>query len=800
MDVSLFPRPIDPFSATPGRRIVNLRPRTGIDGRVELVAAMPPLRMRGLKGWRAVCRLHGRLLVAAGTALALADDSSASAEPAASGAALPGEAVCALESGEGSAAVMTAAGGAIVGLDNGMPVCAPQNYDYPPISLRAVQVSLASAVVASRTLSKSYGEGHRMAAADHGALVGDLEAAYAEAVSKAASAGCMVQPAFARYRLLDRLGQELFLSAPVLLGTTQCADSVDVRIADDRTTSAYDISVKAWRVEMSWPAATLPGVAAVELLLSPQFHPYMPGARGAVTVVRDTSGYKARVSLPGIYRALTAERAMAALARIDSLVQPVGRVPAPFGGVARSVVLACAPEADAASAARSLSAALSAKVRRVEYADALLRAPHTFTASCVATDGIAVVWGAPKALRYAGYPLPLFAVETSDDAWQATVVVRFDGRRGVKHSCSGSGDCPVKLGPVLSYPSPDARSMSILLSYAGVSHRFDCQLTPDAGGARAVYVNPGLVPIELPVAQGIALVDIENADEEFASLIAVAKADQPFYIDRTVSHGGGRVLALEAVPGSEQSWDRGRSRFYAGCECGVLSVTVSAASHTVRMLDSRGVVRADSMAAGTEMVYALVRDAAGMVPVALSPRGVVKAVAPAADYVALAYDAPRAELWAVKDNGSVDVFSSWGAYVRTECGYTAVVRASGEYYGVHADGLDRIALVGDASTVPVEYTDSFSPRGRRAFRLVSVCADISAASVAGSLAVWASDGAGWPRRMFLARRMAGALKSPLMARVYGAPARSLSLMFEGVVDSTAVLRSFRLSGEDGCCI
>ncbi len=173
MDVSLFPRPIDPFSATPGRRIVNLRPRTGIDGRVELVAAMPPLRMRGLKGWRAVCRLHGRLLVAAGTALALADDSSASAEPAASGAALPGEAVCALESGEGSAAVMTAAGGAIVGLDNGMPVCAPQNYDYPPISLRAVQVSLASAGVASRTLSKSYGEGHRMAAADHGALVGD---------------------------------------------------------------------------------------------------------------------------------------------------------------------------------------------------------------------------------------------------------------------------------------------------------------------------------------------------------------------------------------------------------------------------------------------------------------------------------------------------------------------------------------------------------------------------------------------------------------------------------------------------
>lgn len=799
-EVSLFPRLIDALGGEPGRRVVNLRPRKGIDGRMELVAAMPPSTFASLRGRRAVCRLGRKLVLAAGKVLAAVDDSDSSALPSAGLSALPGEPLCALAVSADEAIVMTGNGPARVVDDGESPVAEDCGYEYPAVTLRAVQVALATSSVPSRMLSKTFREQHTLTAADRSALVGDLEAAYLDAVSKASAQGCMVQPALARYRLLGRRGEVLFESPAVLLAMpdgSQCAGTVDVRCDEGGNTSAYDVSLKGWRIEACLPSEVSPAVAALELLVSPQFHPLQSGLRGMAVAVRDSAGYKVRVGLPGAGTGLGADNGgsvstlMKAIARMEAIESCAGRINSPFGGTARTVVPVYSPESDASEAMSSLRRALKAKVKRVDFADALLSAPHRLAASSVASDGVLVGWGAPRALRYAGYPLPLFASAVSEGAWHATVTVRFDGRRGVSRYMEGSGNCPETLNAVLSYPAPDARSMTVLLSADGVMKRFDCELTPDESGRRAVYIAPGMQPVQLKTVSAAAIIDVEGADESFDDIIATAPADNPLRIAGTVRHGAGAVHALAAVGGSEQAWERGSSRFFAGCEGGVVSFAVArSGACTARVVDRRGIGRREDFAVTAGGVCALVGERPCRVPVLLSARGAVRELASGADYSMLVYDSRLGELWAVKTQGGADVFTASGMYSRTCPAYTEATEVLGEYYCAHAGGIDRVGMPSEQGRVLVEYDDAFSPAGRGAFGLHSLRADIESTGAGGTLTVCAADGSGVAVRPVVERTIAGAVRSPMEIRVAGAPARSVSVRLAAMAEAATVLSSF----------
>jgi len=799
-NVSLFPRLIEALAGEPGRRVVNLRPRKGIDGRMELVAAMPPSTFASLAGRRAVCRLGRKLVVAAGKSLGTIDDSAPTEMPSAGLSSLPGEPLCSLALSADEAIVMTDSGPTRVSDDGGMPVAKACVYEYPAVTLRAVQASVAGSTVAARTLSKTYGDEHRLSVADRDALGGDLEAAYLEAVSKASAQGCMVQPALARYRLLGRRGEVLFESPTVLLSlpeVSQIAGTVDVRCDDGRNTYAYDVQLNCWRIEASLPAEAAPDVAALEVMVSPQFHPYQSGGKGTAVLVRETSGYKIRVGLPGAYRALgtntggSASMVMKAIARMDTIESCAGRINSPFGGTKRTVTLTYSPEADASEAMQSLTKSLKAKVRHADFAEALLLAPHRFSASAVASDGVLTAWGAPRALRYEGYPLPVFASTTGDGSWHATVTVRFDGRRGVSRYIEGNGDCPTALNAVLSYPAPDARSMTVLLQTGGETRRLDCDFTPDESGLRATGVSDDLKPRTFRTVSAAAVIDTENADESFDDIIATAPADEPLRVGVIVRHGAGAVRALTTVGGAEQAWDRGRSRFFAGCEGGVISLAISASgAYTARTADRRRVSRREAMATGGGAVYALVDGETGRVPVELSPRGTVRALAPASDYSMLAYDSRAGELWAVKTRGGADVFTGEGMYSRSCPAYTEADEVGGEYFCVHVGGIDRLSLPAESGRVAVEYADSFSPAGRGAFGLHSLCADIESGGIGGNLTIAAADGSGGLRRPFVERTFSGSLKSPMEIRTAGAPARSLCVRLSAMAEAATIVRSF----------
>lgn len=792
------------FGARAGYRVVNLRLTggRGRHGRLETVPASAVLASGA--GLMPLCTLGGQLLATDSEKYLIAIDVDAdSASP--TGMHLPGEAVCAVASGPDEVTVMTDAGAVRlsagadgqVRMRDGAP-------EYPPVSLRAVQVGAVSTQVARRKLSASFTTDHRPAASDAAGLIDDYRSAYLRLAADAAANAAFLQPVLARYRLLDSNGAVLFTSPPVLLSlpcVSQCAGPAEVACdADTGYASAYDIVLDTWRIEVGLPAFPAPGVAAVQVLVSPQFHP-LGGGSGVCTLVRDGSGYKARVVLPGVSAAIGADRTgteatlMAAIARIDTIAVPAIRISNPFTGTVRSVEVPFAPGADADAVAGALRRALEAPCAYIAPEQVLLSAPHGFTAMCGATDGISTAWGSPSVSRFGGWHPAIFTAGDTDEAWTAAVTVRFgDGHRVTRHYGGATG-APALLGAVLSYPAPDAVAMSLAISAGGTVRRFDCTLTPDASGCRAVYVAPDGKPFTPAVAED-ADFDEECYDTvDMPDTIAVAASRSPLAIRACVPSGCGKVLAMAPSPGSEQSWEVGRSRFVAGCSGGVVSVSAPSGGSgrmSVRIVDPRGVRRADAMAAGADRVYVLVDDAAGQLPVAVSGRGRCEAIAAPGNYIALCVDRGRGEVWLLRSGGDCDVLCRQGVYVRRGQTATTFRMAGGSCYGITAGGLLRVGVDNVAAAVPVAYTDTVSADdGDGLWMLRAIRANMESAGLLARLDVSAARLDGSERILLSGRFINGEVRSPLTMRVPSCPARIIAVRLEGMAAAGTVVESFR---------
>ena len=102
----------------------------------------------------------------------------------------------------------------------------------------------------------------------------------------------LLQPALARYRLLDASGNVLFESAPVLVshsGGAQCCDSVALGSSDRTTVDAYNLKAGTYHVELALPSMADSGVAQAEILMTPLFHPYDPAGEGMAQLGRADS-------------------------------------------------------------------------------------------------------------------------------------------------------------------------------------------------------------------------------------------------------------------------------------------------------------------------------------------------------------------------------------------------------------------------------------------------------------------------------------------------------------------------------
>ncbi len=779
--------------------VSNLRP--GARGALVPVGAVECLE--GFGGARPLCRFADGVLLGASGRSAVYGKPGAT--PSVTGGAFAAEPQCALATGADSALAMCATGAVkIKESAAGAVSIVPATRVFPAISLTASAANPVSVTVAARTLSKSYSESGRLSRSDADAVADDLVAAYLRLASQCAAAGFMIQPAIARYRLIDGEGNCVFTSAPVLLSHSsgaQCAGTFSVYSTDRRNLEPYEITARTWTLEALLPAVDSDAAARVsraDVYMTPLFHPYVPGAGAEVNMGRGASASEPflRLGLPGFEHGLgndfkghSRRLIMEALARLDSIESRVAVIASPFAGPQRSVAVDLSVEADAAAASTALQKALGRPVKVADRMEVLLSEPHSFTAACAASDAGTTAWADLTVQPFKGYPAGILtSVFTETAAWQATTRVTLASGAVLEYTESHVSPVPLMLNPIISYPRPDAVSVAIAISSGGITRAREFALTPDGSGRHSVYV--GGVASEALTPGTLATGGTQTyAAERFADAVAVASTSSPLIIDSVARLGGGAVKALVARGATDQAWEFGRCRFIAGTAEGIYSVGVGTGRKTLscRRLTALGVSRADALCAteGGE-TFALAEGETGAMPVLIASSGRVSVFAPARNYIALAYDFGRGELWAVRADDGADVFcrkDSWRRYRRTGCAMSGTASVGGEAYGISSAGLWRIGCE-RAGECDIAAGYSIDPSALEAVLPTSLEVCALAESFKGSIGVAGADaGAGgrtWP---LLRAGVEGAVRSPLRLGLVGRPVRRLRVTVEGRVSS-----------------
>lgn len=762
--------------------VENMRPAINSAGSMTLVPACTPRELTLPQGWKPLARLKDKLLMSRESSVATLNGSMALIATG----ELMGEAHCCLNMGD-SLLVMGSGGASHVTSAR----VEPAQRDYPAISMYGVDDVTLSAAVDSRTLSRTYTTG-LFDKKDRDALTGDLSEAYRRLCADAAGQGVMIQPALARYRLLDSCGDVLFESAPVLLthsSGAQCTENVALTSPDRVNINAYNLTASTWHLEVGLPSDSGSDVAMAEILMTPLFHPYDPTMEGNALLGRSGSSAStfAHVGLPGRERGLgTSYRTnarriiMAAIARIEQLEERVAVINAPFGGETRTMKIDIAVNPDPAADSSRIKSVLAKKIKSRSYADTMLRRPHTFSAKSVASASGAVAWGNLTVRRFTGYAPGIYAAATCSGTWNSISIVRFGGDKGVMRHDSGQQLAPTALGPVICYPAPDAKEIDIVCYHSGSNHRQTFALSPEASGRYSVYIADNLRPSSMPLCPPTVSVSAEEEVIDFADTVTFAPAARPLDIAAAVRTGS-EVIALAGRSGSDQSWDFGRSRFTIGCTASVYSAGVNLSSGLtgLRTILSRGISRPDAMAVSDAGEVYIAGDGITILP----RSGSSSKITTRDEYQAVGYDDSRDELWALRADGSADVFCrrfGWGYFRMTGVYFERFENFSSLYLSADRKlfevGADSGAMCNVAVILRATPSRRYGEVRPAAIYLTAQGSDISGTltaegSSAGDLRPWLvrrADIAGTlagPLRMALSSRGVRTLKAELRATV-----------------------------------
>lgn len=793
------------------RDVYNLRPRRhfGRDAGLELVGA--PLCVSSLRGYRALCRLDykGRasVLCARGTDIALMPADVGVGAPAMSGGALPGEAYCAAATDAVTALVMTSEGPVEVSTASEPVTVRALESDFPAVGLRAVGAGVLSVEGGGRRLSRVYGGAERLDSRDADAVYKDLTEAYATLCSRAGAAGEMIQPALVRYRLRDSRGGLLHTSAPVvaaLPGGAQCTSAIGLGSSDRQTLEGFTLQASTWRLEATFYEAEGPraaDVAVCEVYMSPLFHPRLATvARAPLATGRAGSASAAFItaSLPGVEYALggdspavTRRLLERAFARMDEIEECVAVIERPFGDSVRTLAIACSPACDPAAVGEALHKALERSVKRHTRAEALLRAPHRFTARCTAAGASTRVWGDITVRRARPWSAASCAASTAAGYWQGVTRVVFADGSVVTRSETHGGGVPVTLSPLLSYPTPDAVEMSVTVSAGGVIKHATVPLRPDGSGLASVYTGDSAVPLAL-VAGSPAATGGEEVSFSFADVLLFAPSESPLMPDAMTALGS-TPLAVMASERGQQSWEFGRSHFTVASRAGMFSVASGEGRRklSVRRLSSISPGRPDAWRATPEGTYILAEGCLYL----LDGRGRCRFFDESAA-VALAYNSASEELWAIGPGAGATVYclgDGGRKYRRDCCNAASVAQVGAEEYAQASDGL--YALCRENRDMPRDIALGLEiiPPGSDPVRVSALELHMRAQGVACEVSA-VSDEPGGSAGFTLSRHsLAGMALGPVSLPVAARAVRRIILTLEGSAGAGFVFDRFKIT-------
>lgn len=659
---------------------------------------------------------------------------------------------------------------------------APAEHSVPAVRFKVLDAGTRDVLVGDRALSSAYVGLTSLSATDRKRLVADFAEAYLSACSAAGADGLFAAPVLAFARYYGTAGEHLYDTPPVLLRPAQLfAPTVDIAVRDGGTAAGYTVAVPVFNIEVQFDAGAHPEIDAAEILLSPCIHPYCADGASAAGTVRAT-GSALRVSLPGYGRGLgpgsgLEGRVRRILGAAESICRVNTRIAAPFAAVASVFAIYHHGTESPAEEAEALAAALTKAPKVPRLLDVLLAPPHSFTAVCRAEAASTVAWGDITVRRFKGWNPAVFAADSSDKSWRAICTVYFaHSAKGVTFSAEYSSGAPSKFGPVLSYPSPDATSMTLTVQSGGRTRSRSFALAPDASGRRACFVAADLKPFGLPESSASIIVDTASADLHLPEYIALAPAASPSRPDAYVRLPA-RVEALCTMPQPDSAWEFGRCRFVAAGAAGLVSVGVGAGRRSIalRTLDTRAAGGPDCLAAGTDGVYAAL---AGAVVFVATERRKLREIMTGA-FTSLAWNGAARELTATGTDGC----ATWCAdfdrvFLRPELAGAKACMQGADPVLVVGDKVLSLAREADDRSASVRGVWEFEPAAGAPFLPRRLEVRARGRLVDGSVSLCAIGGTGRSEPI-VGASFSGDLRSPLALPLYSRPHRRLRLELAG---------------------
>ena len=593
--------------------------------------------------------------------------------------------------------------------------------------------------------------------------------------------GQFMQPFVARCLLVGEGGRLLHVTPPVCVtppSGSQLADPLHLAVSEGGH-SGCAVSATGFRLSVTLhgniPQAWRRRVKAIEVLATPQFHCCDMTGKAGVTVTQRTGAAglqtTANVFLPGRENGVGGAALTNAICRFDSLGERIAMIDNPFAAGSPGRWTVGAPQvADVVASAKAFRKALGALCRRSQNAEVQLSLPHSFTAAMTAENGGRRVWGGLSRRMWHGYGAAAFAARLDDDTlWHGFVrVVMADGTDLVS-AVSGKGT-PSLVGPIISYPDPSARKLTITVGDAGLT----VDLVPDPSGTYAVWVAPK----GRPVALSSDFEEVSAAADTFfnpvGNLLAVTVNGE---VTDTVTLSQAPVAVLPARS-SGGAWDFGRSRFYLFGADGIRMLAVSATATSLNILSESAVSDALHICQAGAAVYLL--SAGRLLKLENSH---LTSLPGEWFHDRMAYCADRDELLlaSTEDNEAVSL------PVGTASVYTTplVLRGSGWLQSAPSvfisttDGLVDFSRRTNAP-VPVSWSATLTPKTPRpAERPRPLAVEVPLWTDSADLRVTVSRSYMGRKAPLKTYRVIGALKSPLLLRLATRPAISIEVSIEG---------------------
>ena len=437
---------------------------------------------------------------------------------------------------------------------------------------------------------KSDPHGSVLSEEDAAVVSSALKGAYGKLRSRANGSGMFLQPVIARYRLLDGAGGTVVVSPPVMVGASggvQCTDEFSMTSTDGLA------SLSAGRIYGNAFSLVLRGMESVVAPWNGVIKRLVVELCGELDVVDEAAECMSRVSndgrevtvnvtLPTGNEDVRRKKVLSKLVSHENFEEHLV-VEDPFGA-------ACVSEVKV-----PVFPVLKSVTRPYAAGRNPLRDAVTFDFVGEA-GGWTVACGKSEEL-FSGFPAACFSTVDGSGSWKAlieTKVARADGSvQSFVNVCSGDGDAPAELSPLLVFPDANAREMTLNMESGGKIQSETYRLTslPDAGCACFVGdgcrgIMPRGVISSMPSHPENVAGTVEHAG--YVGMFSDATMCQEL---GSMTFDSGTVVAAVSAPSNGGSWDFSRVRLLLFGSGGINVATIDGNGrfHSLAPLDDRPV-------------------------------------------------------------------------------------------------------------------------------------------------------------------------------------------------------------------